>query len=149
MRSLRLLENIFLGSKMYAAVAWELGCEAVVKQAWAQHEDNEEVVSAARGALLHLDISSRDKQSERQEAERKKAESEKRKQRKMRAAVGSAKQARMLKMMSLRDEAEEEDLSHTAEERAAALRQGGSSRRLKAQLRADESQLRSGHQQRP
>ena len=148
MRSLRLLENIFLGSKMYAAVAWELGCETVVKQVSAVHKDNEEVVSAARGTLLHLDISSRDKQSERNEAERKKAEAEKRKQRKMRAAVGSAKQARMLKMMSLRDEAEDEVERPDSGARESALRQGGSSRRMKAQLRADESQLRMGDQKR-
>jgi hypothetical protein len=150
-RSLKLLENIFLGSKMYAAVAWELGCEAVVKEVWRTHEDNDEVIAAARGALLHLDISSRDKQTERNEAEKKKAEAEKRKQRKMRAAVGSAKQARMLKMMSLRDDVEDAEpvsARGNAEEREAALRQGGSSRRMKAQLRADPSELRSGDQKR-
>ena len=149
-RSLKLLENIFLGSKLYAAVAWELGCSEVIDDVASNFEDNETVEGCVRTTKLHLDISSRGKQDEtKREAERKEREQAK-KAKKQRAQVGSAKQARMMKMMSLRSETGEDSSRasmmsdrgsiRSSQEDALTGTGSSSSRRLKA----EEVQLRSG-----
>lgn len=157
-RSLKLLENIFLGSKLYAAVAWELGCSEVIDDVASNFEDNETVEDCVRTTKLHLDISSRGKQDDiKREAERKERE-EAKKAKKQRAKVGGAKQARMMKMMSLRSETGEDSSRASimsdrgslrptergsmrpSQEEALTGTGSSSSRRLKA----GEVQLRSG-----
>lgn len=158
-RSLKLLENIFLGSKLYAAVAWELGCSEVIDDVASNFEDNETVEDCVRTTKLHLDISSRGKQDDiKREAERKERE-EAKKAKKQRAKVGGAKQARMMKMMSLRSETGEDSsrasimsdrgslrptergsMRPSQEEALTGTGSSSSSRRLKA----GEVQLRSG-----
>jgi hypothetical protein len=105
LKAVQLLENIFLGSQEYAAVAWEQGCETQFEAVGKQHSNSAEISAALRSAKLHLDVSTRHKKEDLKAAERKKRAKE---DKKKKAQVGQGAQARKLKMMSIRQEQKEE-----------------------------------------
>jgi len=102
----QLLDNIFLGSQEYAAVALDQGCPDEFDKLQQAYADDEDVLPVIRSARLNLNVSSMHKKQENDMANNGlKAKAAKKKK----AEIGKGQQARKLKMMSIRGDADDRD----------------------------------------